>query len=106
MGFDGSGNWIPVLPDGPAVTKTWSEAFADEGVPSSDLGGNGDTYVNLLTGDIYTKAGDVWSIVAGAGASQIVQNQATPPNTAKPALSYPTGGGTLDQWDPDTQTWV
>jgi len=29
-----------------------------------------------------------------------------PDDPTLPALSYPTGGGTLSQWDVDSQTWV
>jgi len=31
---------------------------------------------------------------------------AAPDNPARPALSYPTGGGSLQQWDVISQTWV
>ena len=44
--------------------------------------------------------------IAG-GTTQVFNTYPDPPDdTTKAALSYPPGGGTLYQWDPDTQAWV
>lgn len=48
------------------------------------------------------------SIVSGAitAAREVYLDQETPNDPSKPALSFPTGGGTLYQWDPDSQAYV
>lgn len=48
---------------------------------------------------------------AGGGTGGAVQvyidrAPAAPDNPALPALSYPTGGGPLQQWDVGSATWV
>lgn len=35
------------------------------GVPDNSLGDNGNVYVNTINGDIYSKAGDVWTVATG-----------------------------------------
>jgi len=43
------------------------------------------------------------------GNLQVLQDYAPgtpPPNPNLPALSYPTGGGTMMQWDVATQVWL
>jgi hypothetical protein len=35
------------------------------GAPSNADGNNGDIYVNLINGDIYSKSGDTWTIATG-----------------------------------------
>ena len=48
------------------------------------------------------------SIISGAisAAQEVFLDNQTPTDTSKPALSFPTGGGTLSQWDPGSQAWV
>lgn len=40
----------------------------------------------------------------GSVAQQVYNDQPTPTDTSKPALSYPTGGGTTTQWN--GSAWV
>ena len=42
------------------------------------------------------------------GAQEIYQDRApaAPDDPTKPALSYPTGGGLMFQWDVASQTWI
>jgi hypothetical protein len=44
----------------------------------------------------------------GGGVNQVYIDRApaAPNNPALPALSYPTGGGPLQQWDVATAAWV
>jgi len=44
----------------------------------------------------------------GAGSIQVYEGRdpALPDDPTKAALSYPTGGGSLTQWDVPSQTWV
>ena len=45
----------------------------------------------------------------GAGGVQQVYQDHTgspPDDPTKPAISFPTGGGTISQWDVGSQTWV
>lgn len=49
------------------------------------------------------------SIGGGVGGTQQVyigRDPLPPDNPALPALSFPSGGGTLTQWDVGTATWV
>ena len=43
----------------------------------------------------------------GGGTIQVFQDAtgAPPTDATKPALSFPTGGGTISQWDVPSQTW-
>ena len=43
-------------------TAAGAEWFTGEGAPSSSQGKDGDYYINTLTGDVYSKASDSWSI--------------------------------------------
>jgi hypothetical protein len=78
--------------------------------PSSDLGSDGDEAVNMTTGDIYRKASGTWSLlIAGAGvATQVYEGRdpLPPDDTTQPAISFPTGGGTLTQWPAGGPAWV
>lgn len=46
--------------------------------------------------------------VGGSGTQQVFQDltAGTPDDPTLPAVSFPTGGGTLSQWDVASQTWV
>jgi hypothetical protein len=44
---------------------------------------------------------------SGGGVEQVfLDSPTTPDDPTKPALSFPSGGGELSQWDPGSQTWV
>jgi hypothetical protein len=60
--------WYPVLPDSPGTSGIgYGEVLTGVGAPSNSVGNNGDIYVNILTGEIYSKTGDVWVISATGG---------------------------------------
>ena len=44
----------------------------------------------------------------GGGTIQVFQDHtgSPPGDPTKPALSFPTGGGTISQWDVDSQSWL
>lgn len=45
----------------------------------------------------------------GGGGTQQVLQAATgspPPDPTKPAISFPTGGGGISEWDVASQTWI
>ena len=42
----------------------------------------------------------------GGGTQQVYRNEPIPDDPTLPALSFPSGGGTLTQWDPDLAAWV
>jgi len=44
----------------------------------------------------------------GSGETQVYTGAAapTPDDPSLPALFYPTGGGSMQQWDVASQTWV
>lgn len=67
-----------------------------------------DSYGNYIVGVQESPYTPGASIVSGAIAAsrEIFLDQETPSDPTKPALSYPSGGGTLFQWDPDAQAWV
>jgi len=40
------------------------------------------------------------------GTQQVFLNNPVPTDPSLPALSFPTGGGPLSQWDPGSAAWV
>lgn len=51
------------------------------------------------------------SLNSGAGpggTNQVLQDAtgAPPPDPLRAAISFPTGGGTISQWDVNSQAWV
>ncbi len=77
--------------------STWYEGT---GAPAGGLGFNGDFYLNDANGDVYTKAGGTWSVVANIKGPQ-----------GNPGVGIATGGTTgqvlakASNTDFDT-TWV
>lgn len=45
------------------VVEPFGHWFTGEGAPSDELGVNGDSYVDLLTGDIYKRDPNTWNLV-------------------------------------------
>lgn len=78
--------------------------------PASDLGNDGDAAIDMNTGAVYEKHNGAWAMISGGSpGTQVLQDYAPgtpPPNPTMPAVSFPTGGGTLSQWDVPSQTWV
>lgn len=44
----------------------------------------------------------------GGGGNQVLQDATggPPPDPLRAAISFPTGGGTISQWDVNSQSWV
>ena len=40
------------------------------------------------------------------GTQQVFLNNPVPTDPSLPALSFPTGGGPLSQWDPGSAAWI
>lgn len=70
MPQDEFGNWVSGITPAPTGTlpSGISGALTGDGPPDNGVGSNGQTYIDLSTGDFYTKAGDVWNLVAGGGS--------------------------------------
>lgn len=66
MPIDANGAWYPDWDDSPEHVTTTGHLRHGDGVPSNDLGDNGDAYINDSTGDFYIKDDDVWVILQGA----------------------------------------
>ena len=91
------------------------ELYSGVGAPSDSLGNNGDVYVNLTNGAIYSKAGDTWIIsTGGGGGGQLVAYAdgtdpsaiAQPADPTQPAFAYATGGTTASYgWNVGAQAW-
>lgn len=41
------------------------------GAPSNSFGNNGDIYVNVTTGGVYSKSGDIWIVTTGGGSGVV-----------------------------------
>lgn len=69
--LDAYGNWAPTINQEdwiPGNSTSGGGVLSGAGVPDNAEGDNGNIYVNLTNGDVYSKSGDVW-ILQGAGAS-------------------------------------
>jgi len=68
MAQDAFGNYIcdisPVIVS-PLPTSMFGGS-SGIGAPNNADGNDGDTYVNLSTGTLYTKSGGTWAVVSGA----------------------------------------
>lgn len=68
MGGGGSGDWRgPAYTTGgvgPQGEPGQATTYSGQGVPSAGLGADGETYLDLDTGDIYKKASGTWSFIA------------------------------------------
>lgn len=78
--------------------------------PADSFGSDGDLALNTATGDLYAKAGGTWALQAGGagGGIQVYENRdpAQPDDPTLPAISFPTGGGTITQWPANGPAWV
>jgi len=79
-----------------------SKWYYGEGVPSDETGDNGDYYLNLTNGDVYTMAADTWGSSIGnikgatgeGGSAHIIQEEGTP-LTARANLNFVGAGVTV-----------
>lgn len=115
MAIDGSGNWYPLLPDGPGLSAISGEWTSGAGVPGNGIGNNGDGYLNITTGDVYVKHGDVWTIIQGGGGTEVTHGSgppvAAPANPASAAIYYDDDSGSASYgvvwtWNVNTQQWI
>lgn len=90
MPLDAYRNWYPSLPDGPALSAISGEWTSGSGVPGAGVGNNGDGYLDILTGDVYVRYGDAWTIVQGAAGGSGEAGVGSPEGvvTAPPGTSY------------------
>lgn len=101
MPLDSNGHFYPVFPGMPAFAPSDSTIYSGAGAPSNDLGNNGDVYVNISNGDIYTRSGGAWTLAnAGTGATEIIAGVVddpngvhTPADTTKTALYFRDSAG-------------
>lgn len=90
MAITASGIWYPVLPDNPPTpASSFGTLRSGVGVPSNDVGNNGDVFTNTA-GDVYLKYGDVWNISQGAagGSGEIGVGSPEGVTTASPGTTY------------------
>ncbi|MEI6558285.1 MAG: hypothetical protein WCO00_07730 [Rhodospirillaceae bacterium] len=71
-------------PAGPAGSA-WHEG---SGAPASGLGGNGDYYLNISTGDVYTKAAGSWGTALGT-----LRGPQGPSGSGSPGSTWYNGAG-------------
>ena len=97
-------NWYPTLPDPPPALH-YSELLSGIGLPDNSDGENGDLWVNISTGDLYSKVSGLWTILSIGGGTppQVFSGNyggGTPTDvpTATAALAYDTGTGAIWQW--------
>lgn len=60
---DGVSNWTTLDYSSGQAGADGSTWHSDSGVPASEVGADGDYYLNITNGDIYTKTGGVWSFL-------------------------------------------
>lgn len=117
MAIDGNGFWYPEFPDNAQPAASPGTVIQGTGAPDNALGQNGNVYVNVTNGDIYTKSGDVWNLVSGGtGAAEMVVGVVddpngvhTPTDPTKPAVYYRDSAGNdniqMWRWSVADQEW-
>lgn len=116
MALAANGQWYPVIPDAPPGEGTGNGRglLTGTGAPDDANGANGNIYVDISTGDIYTKSGDTWTIVSGgSGAVQVISGafddpngNVTPADPTKGAIYYKNGAFSLWNWTTPAGPWV
>ena len=82
MAQDAIGNYVVGVQPSPATPgNSMFGGLSGVGPPDAGLGANGDTYVDLSTGDFYIMSGDVWNLFGGGsgGSGEILAYTTTGP---------------------------
>lgn len=99
MSQDQFGNYVVGVtpsPYTPGNSTSGGGVLHGSGAPDSDLGNNGNVYVDEDTGDIYSKGGDVWVIIStGTGTPE------SGSGSPEGVLARPVGTLYTDVDDPD-----
>lgn len=67
--LDSYGNYYPNLNAGPGTSSGSAMVLSGTGAPSDSNGSDGYLYVDLSSGDIYSKSNGVWTLFSGGGAA-------------------------------------
>jgi hypothetical protein len=112
MATDTFGNYICNIEPLPAPYPPSGRCCrSGDGPPDDADGNNGQTYIDLLTGDLYVKANGVWTLT-GAGGSEILAYTTTgptadgvlPANLDGEAIAVKPGGSTFI-WNSTLHVW-
>lgn len=96
MALDANGYYYPRFVDNAQPAAASGAVLQGDGVPDNSLGANGNVYVNISNGDIYTKSGGVWEIVSpGTGTPE------SGSGSPEGVLASPEGTLYTDKADPD-----
>jgi hypothetical protein len=79
------------------------------GAPVADPGVTNAVYTDTNTGNIYSWYAGAWHLSSGGAALQQIYQDHTgsaPADPTKPAISFPTGGGGISEWNVASQTWI
>lgn len=108
--------YVPDLKHPEPFNAGTGQLLQGTGAPSASLGNNGDVYINITNGNIYSKAGDIWilSTVGSGGTVQVIAGSVADPNAgtiipddhSKGAIYYQKGAYSLWNWDTQGQAWV
>ena len=113
------GNYTPIVSTGLNLnpTPTFGQLRQGAGVPANSLGNSGDLYLNISTGDLYQKSGNVRGLVTGGsgGTTQVLHGAGDDPNVAVVVPADPsksalysqdgTNVANLFRWDVPDQVW-
>lgn len=67
LDLSGTGRWYPTFPSDPFGGSSFGELLQGTGAPDDANGNNGDTYVDLSSGEFYIKTAGSWTISTGGG---------------------------------------
>jgi len=75
MALDANGNWYPSLPAPASINRACSKKWCVvSGVPSNDVGNDGDLVISQSDGTIYEKVSGVWTAFPGYTGSSGFNN--------------------------------
>lgn len=107
------GNYAPGLVSEAAsytATSGGGGALSGSGAPDNSLGADGNLYVNLLTGDVYSKSSGAWNIVSGGSGGGATSGNGDPNLTVDPAqyvlFVQLDSDPPMEIWASDGVTWT